>query len=101
MLEVTKRVLDPCCGSRMMWFDRGRTDVIFGDNRRETVVVTDRSHCNASGTRTLTIDPDVLLDFRSLPYPDDDHQINIRHAFYGNIFYLFMFSVLPPTLPPI
>lgn len=63
-----KRVLDPCCGSRMMWFNRAHPDVVFGDQRRETITVTDRSHGNASGTRTLHIAPDVLLDFRALPY---------------------------------
>lgn len=64
------RVLDPCCGGRAMWFDRQHDDVVFGDWRRETLVVTDRSHGNASGTRTLRIEPDTILDFRALPYPD-------------------------------
>lgn len=64
------RVLDPCCGSRMMWLDRANPDAVFGDRRSETLTVTDRSHGNASGTRTLSIEPDVLLDFRALPYPD-------------------------------
>ena len=64
------RVLDPCSGSRMMWFDRQNPDVVFGDRRSETIVVTDRSHGNASGTRTLRIEPDVLFDFRALPYAD-------------------------------
>lgn len=54
----------------MMWFDREHPDVVFGDCRSETLTVTDRSHGNASGTRTLRIEPDVLLDFRALPYPD-------------------------------
>jgi SAM-dependent methyltransferase len=54
----------------MMWFDRGRPGVVFGDCRRETLTVTDRSHGNASGIRTLVIDPDVLLDFRALPFPE-------------------------------
>jgi len=66
----TPRVLDPCCGSRMMWFDRQHSDVVFGDRRSETIIVTDRSHGNASGTRTLRVQPDVLFDFRALPYPD-------------------------------
>lgn len=65
-----RRVLDPCCGSRMMWLDREHHDVVFGDCRSETLTVTDRSHGNASGTRTLRIEPDALLDFRALPYPD-------------------------------
>lgn len=63
-------VLDPCCGSRMFWFDRQDPRVVFGDRRSEAVTVTDRSHGNTEGTRTLRIEPDVLLDFRSLPYAD-------------------------------
>ena len=61
-------VLDPCCGSRMMWFDKADPRAIFGDQRSETITVTDRSH-REDGTRTLRIEPDVLLDFRALPYP--------------------------------
>ena len=64
------RVLDPCCGSRMMWFDRQHPDVVFGDRRSEVLTVTDRSHGRTDGVRTLCIEPDVLLDFRDLPYPD-------------------------------
>ena len=64
------KVLDPCCGSRMFWFNRQHPDAVYGDCRRETITVTDRSHGQADGQRTLNIDPDVLLDFRALPYPD-------------------------------
>ncbi len=70
MTQETVHVLDPCCGSRMMWFDKADPRAIFGDRRSETITVTDRSH-REDGTRTLTIEPDVLLDFRALPYPDD------------------------------
>lgn len=65
------RVLDPCCGTRMMWFDRAHPDAVFGDERCETRTVTDRSHGRADGTRTLAITPDIVLDFRALPYPDE------------------------------
>jgi len=65
-----ERVLDPCCGSRMMWFDKENPDVLFGDIRRESIVVTDRSHGKEDGTRTLEIAPDTLIDFRCLPYSD-------------------------------
>ena len=44
-------VLDPCCGSRMMWFDKADPRAIFGDQRSETITVTDRSH-REDGTRT-------------------------------------------------
>ena len=54
----------------MMWFDRQNPDVIFGDRRSETITVTDRSHGNASGTRTIIINPDSLMDFRAMPFGD-------------------------------
>jgi SAM-dependent methyltransferase len=54
-----------------MWFNRQHPDAVFGDRRRETITVTDRSHGNQAGQRVLRIEPDVLLDFRALPYPDD------------------------------
>ena len=70
MTVATARVLDPCSGSRMMWFDRANPDAVFGDRRRETLTVTDRSHGKKDGQRTLRIEPDVLLDFRALPFED-------------------------------
>jgi hypothetical protein len=53
-----------------MWFDRQNPDVVYGDRRHETLTVTDRSHGNESGIRTLHIHPDVIIDFRDLPYGD-------------------------------
>lgn len=50
-------ILDPCCGSRMMWADKADPRVVFGDIRHETITVTDRSHGNQSGTRTLRNKP--------------------------------------------
>lgn len=74
-MSDTPSVLDPCCGSRMMWFDRANPDVVFGDCRAETVTLTDRSRGNASGTRSIQIEPDTLLDFRALPYPDGSFKL--------------------------
>lgn len=55
----------------MMHFDRANPDVVFGDRRAETIIVTDRSHGRQNGTRKLIIAPDVLLDFRVLPFADE------------------------------
>lgn len=63
-------VLDPCCGSRMMWFDKQDPRGVFGDQRVETITVTDRTH-REDGTRTLVIEPDVQMDFRDMPFADD------------------------------
>jgi SAM-dependent methyltransferase len=73
-MTESPRVLDPCCGSRMMWFDRANPDAVFGDQRSETIIVTDRSH-REDGTRTLTINPDMLMDFRDLPFPDETFRL--------------------------
>jgi SAM-dependent methyltransferase len=59
----------------MMWFDRRHPDAVFGDCRRETITVTDRSHGRTDGTRTLNIHPDIALDFRALPFPDGSFKL--------------------------
>lgn len=69
-----KAVLDPCCGSRMMWFDKNDQRTLFGDIRKATITVTDRSH-RADGTRTLSVDPDIQMDFRDLPFPDESFRL--------------------------
>ena len=58
-----KRVLDPCCGSRMMWFDKQNPDAIFGDKRYE-------QHTLCDG-RSLRIEPDMLMDFTALPFANE------------------------------
>jgi len=63
-------VLDPCCGSRMMWFDPADQRALFGDLRDETITVVDRSH-REDGTRVLSIHPEARMDFRRLPFADD------------------------------
>jgi SAM-dependent methyltransferase len=74
--ELVKRpILDACCGPRMMWFDRQHPAVVYGDKRSETVTVTDRSHGRENGTRTLHIEPDVMMDFRDIPYPDNTFKL--------------------------
>lgn len=66
--QNTKPVLDPCCGSRMFWFDRSDERVLFGDIRSETWQLADKS--SSGGSRSLIVDPDHILDFRALPFPD-------------------------------
>ena len=58
-----------------MWFDRDNRGVLFGDIRRETVTVTDRSHGRVDGTRTLLIEPDQIMDFRALPFADNTFRL--------------------------
>ena len=67
---MNKKILDPCCGSRMFHFDRKNTDVVFGDIRKESHILCDG--------RSLEISPDIEMDFRDMPFPDD--------SFYAVVF---------------
>ncbi len=70
-----KRVLDATCGSRMIWFDKQNEDALYMDNRQLATTLCDG--------RTLNVNPDVVADFREMPFGD-------------NSFYLVVFD--PPHL---
>lgn len=58
-----KRVLDPCCGSRMFWFDKNNPDVEFCDIREFEDTLCDG--------RKLSVAPDTIADFTNLPFEDN------------------------------
>ena len=47
----------------MMWFNKTDSRALFGDVRQETHVLCDG--------RSLEVRPDLFIDFRALPFPDD------------------------------
>ncbi len=61
------KVLDPCCGSRMFWFDPKNQGVLFGDIRNESQTLCDG--------RKLEVVPDALMDFRDLPFADESFRV--------------------------
>lgn len=63
MRYIEKRVLDVCCGSRMFWFDKHNEDTVFMDNR-----ILHDTLCDG---RRLDVEPDVVGDFRDIPFEDD------------------------------
>ncbi len=62
-----KPILDVCCGSRMFWFNKKNPLAIFSDIR-------DESHVLCDG-RKLEIKPDILADFRKLPFSDNSFKL--------------------------
>ena len=58
-------VLDACCGSRMIWFDKADPRCLYVDNRRETWITDTRP-----GESPCVVNPDTIADFTSLPFPD-------------------------------
>lgn len=70
-----KLIADVCCGSRMFWFNRSDSRVIFIDKRKEEHMLTD---CYAeNGKRPLVINPDLQADFTALPFPNETFSLVI------------------------
>jgi len=62
-----KLILDPASSMRSFYFDKKDSRVLFGDIReRETHLLTNG--------QTIHIEPDEVMDFRSIPYPDESFQ---------------------------
>ena len=61
-----KSILDPCCGGKMFYFDKYHPDILYADSRRTVVEMTDRGE-----TRSLTIDPDMTIDFTKMTFSDN------------------------------
>ncbi len=74
-INPNKRVLDPCCGTRMFWLDKAHSDVVFGDIRQAKIILPDRSHGRENGQRVLNIEPDTVMDFRKLPFADESFSL--------------------------
>ncbi len=68
-LEVApgKAILDACCGSRMFWFDKNHPAAIYQDIREEEHTLCD--------DRKLIVKPDVVADFRDMPYVDNSFKL--------------------------
>ncbi|MCG8709219.1 class I SAM-dependent methyltransferase [Brenneria sp. 4F2] len=60
-------ILDMCCGSRMFWHDKHDERAVFIDIRNE-------QHTLCDG-RSLVINPDIIADFRSLPFTDESFPV--------------------------
>ena len=60
---MDKHILDVCCGSRMFWFDKKNEDTIYMDIRELEDTLCDG--------RKLTIKPDIIGDFRNIPFEDN------------------------------
>lgn len=70
-----KKILDPCCGSRMFYYDKNDKRIEFCDKRKLQATLCDG--------RKLVIAPDKICDVTTLPFPDES-------------FYLVVFD--PPHL---
>ena len=63
---MTKTILDPASGGRAFYFDKHDPRVMFGDIREH------EEHLLTNG-QTIIIKPDMVMDFRSLPFNDETY----------------------------
>ena len=61
-----KKILDPCCGSRMFWFDKEHPDVLYVDKRNEILTAKDRDKI-----RVIEVVPDMVADFTEMPFENE------------------------------
>lgn len=65
-----KRILDPCCGSRMFWYDKQNPDVEFCDIRdEEAELICDRA--GRTEVQRCVVHPDRVCDVTNLPFEDN------------------------------
>ena len=65
-----KSILDPASSMRSFYFDKKDPRVLFGDIRQK------ETHLLTNG-QTIHIEPDEVMDFRNIPYPDESFQMVI------------------------
>lgn len=68
-ISEEKIILDPCCGSKMFWFNKNHPNAIYGDCRELETTLCDG--------RALNIQPDMIMDFTKLPFPDNTFRLVI------------------------
>lgn len=67
---MSAKILDPCCGSKMMYFNKNDQRVLFGDIRQEEHYLKDRDLI-----RHLEVKPDIKMDFKNLPFNDESFRV--------------------------
>lgn len=60
---IAPPILDATCGGRMMWFDHDNPACLYVDNRQ-------LEPTNLCDGRMFSVQPDIVADFRDLPFPD-------------------------------
>lgn len=63
-----KFILDACCSGRMFWFDKKHPNTLYIDNRIIPAGTLQK-------TPKFSVDPDVVMDFRKLEFPDKSFKL--------------------------
>ena len=73
MDKTPKKILDMTCGPRSIWFNKAHPLAVYCDIR-EGDFQKDFGKAHG-GVKNLHVHPDVIADFRDLPFPDDSFNL--------------------------
>ncbi len=88
---MSKKVLDPCCGGRMFYFDRQSPEVLFCDIR-------DTEPMTLCDGRTFSVNPDKVIDVANMPFDDCSFSLVVfdpPHLDSGNGWQVQKYGKLP------
>lgn len=68
-MNEEKFILDACCGCRMFWFEKEQPNTVYMDYRETNETTHDG--------RKIVVRPDVIGDFRKMPFPDESFRMVI------------------------
>jgi len=77
-MNTEKFILDACCGCRMFWFEKEQPNTVYMDFRE----IDETTHDG----RRIVVRPDVIGDFRNMPFPDESFRLviydppHLKHA---------------------
>ncbi|MBC8438102.1 MAG: SAM-dependent methyltransferase [Deltaproteobacteria bacterium] len=84
---MKKKILDPCCGGRMFWFDKENPHVLFADRR----IMEPTTIGNGKDGRVRKCLPDKVMDFRKMDISDKTFKLVVfdpPHLFLGEKSYM-------------
>lgn len=74
-----KFILDACCGGRMMWFNKHHPNALYIDVRKEDKGLIEQRP-------EFEVQPDVVMDFRKLDFPDKRFKLVVWDPPHGTSF---------------
>ena len=70
-MEELAPVLDVCCGTKMMWFNKDDERCLYVDKRNESFRPIGRKFAD----KDVFVSPDIQADFTDLPFPSDSFSL--------------------------
>lgn len=67
-MKTDKKILDVTCGGRSIWFNKNHPLALYCDRREEE---WEKEFGTQKSTRHIKVHPDMLCDFRQLPFEDN------------------------------